>query len=138
MDGHPYYNILPMRYQLADIYIQENLAWDDLIARHRSEIPQLRHMLGDVMRRRRVTGEDTKAGVEHLCTEMSLHEESMALIRERLALQQAYLQRRSGHDLSYDNDSLSRQNTLREEVRDARRTFIDLKCEMLNYLSIIS
>lgn len=127
-----------MRYQLADIYIQENLAWDDLIARHRSEIPQLKLMLGDVLRQRRVIGDDTRAGVDHLCTEMSQHEASMALIRERLALQQAYLQRRSGHDLSYDNDSLTRQNTLREQVRDARRVFIDLKCEMLNYLSIIA
>jgi hypothetical protein len=127
-----------MRYQLADCFIQENHAWDDLIARHKGEIPQLRHMLGDVLSRKRVVGDDTRAGVDHLCTEMSQHEASMTRIREHLADQQHHLRRLSGHDLSADVDSLSRQNILRERIRHAERAFIDLKCEMLNYLSIIA
>lgn len=126
-----------MRYQLAELFMQENHAWDDLITRHRSEIPKFRDRLGDVLSRRRVVGDHTRAGVDSLCTEMSHHEESMALIRERLALQQAYLLSRSGHDLSYDSDSLTRQNSLREEIRHAENAFIHLKCEMLNYLSVI-
>lgn len=127
-----------MRYQLAECFIQENHAWDDLIARHKGEIPQLRHRLGAVLSRKRVVGDDTRAGVDQLCSEMGRHEASMGSLREHLADQQHHLRRLTGHDLSADADSLSRQNLLRERIRHAERAFIDLKCEMLNYLSIIA
>lgn len=128
-----------MNHLIVDFFIKENAAWDDMITRQKSEIPTLENMLNKIVSEKRHIGEQTLANVSHLQHEMSSQKENMQLLKEDLAKQQHYLNSnyRSGNG-SYDVDSLSRQNILREQIRKVERTFIELKCNYLNYMSLIA
>ncbi|MFY7793833.1 MAG: hypothetical protein ACOVQS_08640 [Chitinophagaceae bacterium] len=127
-----------MRYELANYFMLENHAWDDLIARHKSELPRMKDMLGDIVSRRSLIGEDTRAGVDQLCYRMNDQEASLGQLQEHLSLQQQYLSRRTNDDINAESDPLDRQNALRTQIRHASQDFLQLKIQMMNYMSIIA
>jgi hypothetical protein len=127
-----------MRYELANYFMLENHAWDDMLARHRRELPQMKDMLGDIVRRKSHIGEDTLAGVDQLCFRMNDQEASIGQLQEHLSQQQQYLSRRTNDDINGESDPLDRQNDLRMQIRHASRDFLQLKSQMMNYMSIIA
>jgi hypothetical protein len=127
-----------MRYELANYFMLENNAWDDMLARHRRELPQMKDMLGDIVRRKSFIGEDTLAGVDQLCFRMNDQEASIGQLQEHLSRQQQYLSRRTNDDINGESDPLDRQNDLRMQIRHASRDFLQLKSQMMNYMSIIA
>ena len=127
-----------MRYELANYFMLENHAWDDLIARHKSELPRMKDMLGDIVSRRSLIGEDTRAGVDQLCYRMNDQEASLGQLQEHLSLQQQYLSRRTNDDINAESDPLDRQNALRTQIRHASQDFLQLKIQMMNSMSIIA
>jgi hypothetical protein len=127
-----------MRYELANYFMLENHAWDDLLARHRRELPQMKNMLGDIVNRKSLIGEDTREGVDQLCYQMNDQEISLGQLQEHLSLQQQYLSRRTNDDINAESDPLDRQNALRTQIRHASRDFLQLKSQMMNYMSIIA
>lgn len=127
-----------MRYELANYFMLENHAWDDLITRHKRELPRMKDMLGDIVRRKSLIGEDTRAGVDQLCYRMNDQEASLGQLQEHLSLQQQYLSRRTNDDINAESDPLDRQNALRTQIRHASQDFLQLKSQMMNYMSIIA
>ena len=127
-----------MRYELANYFMLENHAWEDLLERHRQELPQMKSQLGDVVRQKSLIGEDTRAGVDQLCYRMNDQEQSLGHLQHHLSLQQQYLSRRTHDDINAENDPLERQNALRTQIRHASRDFLNLKSQMMNYMSIIA
>ncbi|MFZ9589380.1 MAG: hypothetical protein ACO28V_06575, partial [Chitinophagaceae bacterium] len=115
------------------MFMKENDAWDDLIARQSKELPQLENMLASIFNRKNLD-EEIIANASLLKDEMLLQETQMQEIRAHLAKQQDLLaiEKRS---LSYPAHSLLSQNALREKIRDIERKFLDLKCNYLNYLA---
>jgi ATP-dependent Clp protease ATP-binding subunit ClpA len=132
-------NPFAMNHLIVDFFIKENAAWDDMITRQKSEIPTLEKMLNKIISEKKNIGEHTLASVSHLQSEMTSQQKNMQNLKEDLAKQQHYLNSNfmSGNG-SYDVDSLSRQNILREQIRNVERTFIELKCNYLNYMSLIA
>ena len=124
-----------MRYELANYFMLENHAWEDLLERHRQELPQMKSQLGDVVRQKSLIGEDTKAGVDQLCYRMNDQEQSLGQLQHHLSLQQQYLSQRTHDDINAENDPLERQNALRTQIRHASRDFLNLKSQMMNYLT---
>ncbi len=120
--------------KILEMFMKENDAWDDLIARQSKELPQLENMLASIFKRNHNLDEDVIANVSLLKEEMLLQETQMLEIRAHLAKQQDLLaiEKRS---LSYPAHSLLSQNALREKIRDIERKFLDLKCNYLNYLA---
>ena len=120
--------------KILDLFMKENDAWDDLIARQSKELPQLENMLASIFKRNHNLDEDVIANASLLKEEMLLQETQMLEIRAHLAKQQDLLaiEKRS---LSYPAHSLLSQNALREKIRDIERKFLDLKCNYLNYLA---
>jgi len=119
--------------KILEMFMKENDAWDDLIARQSKELPQLENMLTSIFKRKNVD-EEIIANASLLKDEMLLQESQMLEIRAHLAKQQDLLaiEKRS---LSYPAHSLLSQNALREKIRDIERKFLDLKCNYLNYLA---
>lgn len=119
--------------KILEMFMKENDAWDDLIARQSKELPQLENMLASIFKRNNLD-EDIIANASLLKDEMLLQETQMQEIRAHLAKQQDLLaiEKRS---LSYPAHSLLSQNALREKIRDIERKFLDLKCNYLNYLA---
>ena len=116
----------------------ENHAWEDLLERHRQELPQMKNQLGDVVRQKSLIGADTLAGVDQLCYLMNDQEVSLCQLQENLSMQQQYLSRRTNDDINAESDPLDRQNALRMQIRHASRDFLQLKSQMMNYMSIIA
>ena len=118
--------------KILEMFMKENDAWDDLIARQSKELPQLENMLASIFNRKNLD-EEIIANASLLKEEMLQQESQMLEIRAHLAKQQDLLaiEKRS---LSYPAHSLLSQNALREKIRDIERKFLDLKC---NYLTIL-
>jgi hypothetical protein len=119
--------------RILEMFMKENDAWDDLIARQSKELPQLENMLASIFKRNNLD-EEIIANASLLKDEMQLQETQMLEIRAHLAKQQHLLaiEQRS---TSYPAHSLLSQNALREKIRDIERKFLDLKCNYLNYLA---
>jgi len=124
--------------RIVDLFIKENDAWDDMITRQKSEIPTLEKMLSEVIMEKKNIGENALANVSFLKKEMSNQEEHMGALREELAKQQHYLvkEKRADGD-KFAINTVSSQNILRERIRSVERTFIELKCNFLNYMATI-
>jgi hypothetical protein len=122
--------------RIVDLFIKENDAWDDMITRQKSEIPTLEKMLSEVVNEKRNIGEDTLANVTILKREMITQQEHMGALKEELAKQQLFLvkEKKEDGDLFAIN-TVSSQNILRERIRCVERTFIELKCNFLNYMA---
>ena len=124
--------------RIVDLFIKENDAWDDMITRQKSEIPTLEKMLSEVILDRKNIGEDALANVSFLKKEMSNQEEHMGALKEELAKQQHYLVKEKKADGDkFAINTVSSQNILRERIRSVERTFIELKCNFLNYMATI-
>jgi hypothetical protein len=124
--------------RIVDLFIKENDAWDDMITRQKSEIPTLGKMLNDVVNERKHIGEDALANVNFLKKEMLTQEEHMGTLKEELAKQQNYLVKEKKADGdTFAINTVSSQNILRERIRSVERTFIELKCNFLNYMATI-
>jgi hypothetical protein len=122
--------------RIVDLFIKENDAWDDMITRQRSEIPTLEKMLNEVIREKKEMGEHTLASVRLLKEEMHEQEKFMGELKDALAKQQHLLvkEKKSDGD-EFPINSVSSQNILRERIRNVERTFIELKCNFLNYMA---
>ena len=122
--------------RIVDLFIKENDAWDDMITRQKSEIPTLEKMLSEVVNEKRNIGEETLANVTILKREMITQQEHMGALKEELAKQQLFLvkEKKEDGDLFAIN-TVSSQNILRERIRSVERTFIELKCNFLNYMA---
>lgn len=124
--------------RIVDLFIKENDAWDDMITRQKSEIPTLEKMLSDVLNEKKNIGEDTLANVKFLKKEMLTQQEHMGALKEELAKQQHYLVKEKKIDGdTFAINTVSSQNILRERIRSVERTFIELKCNFLNYMATI-
>jgi hypothetical protein len=109
-----------------------------MITRQKSEIPTLEKMLSDVIMEKKNIGEDALANVSFLKKEMSNQEEHMGALKEELAKQQHYLVKEKKEDGDkFAINTVSSQNILRERIRSVERTFIELKCNFLNYMATI-
>jgi hypothetical protein len=122
--------------RIVDLFMKENDAWDDMITRQRSEIPTLEKMLNEVIQEKKDVGEHTLASVRLLKTEMQAQEKFMGELKEELARQQHLLVKEKKADGDrFPINSVSSQNILRERIRNVERTFIELKCNFLNYMA---
>jgi hypothetical protein len=124
--------------KIYDLFMKENDAWNDMITRHRGEIPTLEKMLHEIVLEKRGVGDETLANVQQLQNEMHEQEMHMDALKSELERQQNSLakERRSNGD-PYAINTLFSQNILREKIRGVEKTFLELKCNFLNYLATL-
>ena len=124
--------------RIIDLFMKENDAWDDMITRQSREIPTLERTLSEIFTDHKSVGSDTMANVSFLRSEMQSQERQMVELKNDLARQQTMLARekRSDND-PFAIQTVNSQNILRERIKKVERTFLDLKCNFLNYLATI-
>jgi hypothetical protein len=129
---------ITMDNRILDLFMKENDAWDDMITRQSREIPTLERTLSEIFTDRKGVGRDTLANVTFLRAEMQSQERQMVEIRNDLARQQSLLAREMRSDADpFAIQTVNSQNILRERIKKVERTFLDLKCNFLNYLATI-
>jgi hypothetical protein len=124
--------------RIIDLFMKENDAWDDMITRQSREIPSLERTLSEIFTEHKGVGRDTLANVSYLRLEMQSQERQMVELKNDLARQQSMLaeEKRSDGD-PFAIQTVNSQNILRERIKKVERTFLDLKCNFLNYLATI-
>ena len=124
--------------RIIDLFMKENDAWDDMITRQSREIPTLERTLSEIFKDNKRVGSDTMANVSILRMEMQSQERQMVELKNDLARQQTLLAREKRSDGDpFAIQTVNSQNILRERIKKVERTFLDLKCNFLNYLATI-
>lgn len=129
----------PMTEQaMLDFFIRENDAWEDVIDRRDREIPDLERLMADRMSDMRSMPDTSRDNLKCLHEGMERQRALLLSLRKELEEQQRFLVKGQAMDAdSFAIHSLARQNLLRERIRAAERTFIELKCDFLNQLSAV-
>ncbi len=120
--------------KIVELFMQENSAWDDMINRHRKEIPDLEKMLASIVESKKNIADEVVSNVSALKNEMRQQGNKLEEIREALAQQQLYLEKEKKGD-PCPVQTLMSQNILREGIRMVEKRFLDLKCNYLSYLA---
>jgi uncharacterized protein (UPF0335 family) len=124
--------------RIIDLFMKENDAWDDMITRQSREIPTLERTLSEIFKDNKRVGSDTMANVSILRSEMQSQERQMVELKNDLARQQTLLAREKRSDGDpFAIQTVNSQNILRERIKKVEKTFLDLKCNFLNYLATI-
>lgn len=129
---------ITMDNRILDLFMKENDAWEDMIARQKNELPRLDKMVSSIMADKKIR-EDKATVFSHLRREMEAQARHMAELEQELDKQQKYLneqRRRKGVDPHSINTFFS-QKILRERIKDVEKNFVELKCNYLNYIATI-
>jgi len=128
-----------MDIRVLDLFIKENSAWEDMISRQRKEIPLLDQMITCIVEEKKVLKEDMAEIFRHLRKDMLQQEKYMAELTEELGKQQKYLISEIKNKIGdpYSINTFFSQKILRERIQDVEKSFVELKCNYLNYIATI-
>jgi hypothetical protein len=121
-----------------EMFRKENDAWRHMVDRREKEIPRFERMLAEAKEGVDRLPAKVSRKVDDLQREIVSQEERMTALHRQIDDQQGFL----SHILETESEdpaqvTLSRQNTLRQMVREAERAFLELHCVFLNQLSTL-
>jgi len=127
-----------MNYNILDLFMKENDAWEDMISRQKVELPLLDKMITGIMEEMKMK-DHSKRVFTHLRQEMEVQEKQMEDLERELQKQQDFLerQRRQLGEDPYSINTFFSQKILRERIKDVEKNFVELKCNYLNYIATI-
>jgi len=125
--------------RILELFIKENSAWEDMITRQLKEIPLLDKLISRIVAEKKGIKEEMEKVFRHLKNDMCKQEKHMDDLKEELEKQQQYLalERKSHIGDSYSINALFSQKVLRERIREVEKSFVELKCNYLNYVATI-
>ena len=125
--------------RILELFIKENSAWEDMITRQLKEIPLLDKLITRIVEEKHGIKEEMEKVFRHLKNDMCKQEKHMDDLKEELEKQQQYLalERKSHIGDSYSINALFSQKVLRERIREVEKSFVELKCNYLNYVATI-
>jgi hypothetical protein len=121
-----------------EMFRKENDAWRHMVDRREREIPHFERMLAEAARDSDRLPAYVFRKVDDLQKEIVSQEERMTALQRQIDDQQGFL----SHILETEiegpgQQTLNRQNTLRQMAREAERGFMELKSVFLNILSTL-
>lgn len=118
------------------LYMNENEGWQQVLQVQTNEIPTMKKMLNEIMGEEQLAGEE-KAGKNHFDRQLVVQQNEMQQLNNELGEQQKRLAMDCETNMQYDIDAFCTQDILRERIKAIEKTYIDLKCNFMNYLSIV-
>jgi hypothetical protein len=128
-----------MDYRILDLFMKENSAWEDMISRQRAELPILDTLITNIITEKKNMKDEVEKIFRFLKNEMIEQEKHMDDLKHELEKQQKYLvaERRRSIGDPYSINTLFSQKVLRERIKDVEKSFVELKCNYLNYVATI-
>lgn len=110
-----------------------------MISRQRGEIPILDGMITNIVEGKKEMKEDMIKVFRFLKNEMNQQVKHMDDLREELTKQQKYLitERKNTIGDPYSINTFFSQKVLRERIKEVEKSFVELKCNYLNYVATI-
>jgi hypothetical protein len=118
------------------LYMNENEGWQQVLQVQTNEIPTMKKMLNEIMEEEQLAREE-KAGKNHFNRRLAEQQNEMQQLNNELGEQQKRLAMDCETNMQYDIDAFCTQDILRERIKAIEKTYIDLKCNFMNYLSIV-
>jgi len=125
--------------RILELFIKENSAWEDMITRQIKEIPLLDKLITGIVEEKKGIKVEMENVFRHLKTDMHKQEKHMDDLKEELQKQQQYLawERKSHIGDAYSINAIFSQKVLRERIKEVEKSFVELKCNYLNYVATI-
>jgi hypothetical protein len=121
------------------LFINENAGWQSAIKAQVKEIPQLKIMLANVQNADNINGPADKTSTDiFFNSELMQQQNEMKKLDEAIEEQQKRLLQDCDLKNQQDVDAFCNQDILRQRIKAIEKTYIDLKCNFMNYLSTIS
>jgi hypothetical protein len=118
-------------------YLNENEGWQQVIQMQRNEIPQLEKILTTIIYDEHTAKDKMELGKLHFGQQLEMQSKEMALLNQELDVQQKRLANDCDTDIENDIDAFCTQDILRQRIRDIEKTYLELKCNFMTYLSTV-
>jgi hypothetical protein len=123
-----------MRFQR---FINENRSWQECIEVHQREIPGMQQLLAVAEADEAISPQERHACRYHFRELLTHQQEEMQRVKSELDEQQKRLSADCASNAVYDIEALCYQDIIRNEVKELQKTFLDLKCNFLSFLSTV-
>ena len=120
------------------LFIHENNGWQQSLQVHKHEIPQMKKLLAEAIKDEQITEEQKLPATTHFNTELMTQEKEIGKLTNDLEAQQQRLTKDWEGNIQYDIDSFCTQDILRDRIKAIEKSYIDLKCNFMNYLATIA
>ena len=118
-------------------YINENEGWQHILQEQTNEIPQMQKMLNSADSDDVLTKEKNEINEVHFGKQLSMQEKEFNQLKEEINKQQARLCEDCKTDRLEDINAFCTQDILRERIRAIEKSYVELKCNFMAYLSTI-
>jgi hypothetical protein len=116
-------------------FINENRGWQQSLDVYRREMPEMQQLLTDAEADESISPQERDACTYHFRAEFSHQLEGMEQVKNDLAEQQERLSKDCASNAVYDIEALCYQDIIRSRVKELQKTFIELKCNFMSFLS---
>jgi hypothetical protein len=118
-------------------FINENKGWQQSLEVHQREMPEMQLLLTETEADESISQQERDACRYHFRAEFSHQMEEMQQVKNELAEQQKRLSADCASNAVYDIDALCYQDIIRSRVKELQKTFIELKCNFMSFLSTV-
>ena len=121
-------------------YQDENEGWKQTIHLQANEIPKMNEILNSVIRDNELSPRERETGEGHFIVQLVNKHLEMQQLDSEIGRQQERLQRISTMDKTEvmdDIDAFCTQDILRERIRNIEKSYLEMKCNFMSYLSTI-
>lgn len=118
-------------------YLNENEGWQQVIQQQRKEIPELEKILTTVIYDEISPVDEITSCKIHFGKQLEIQRIEMTLLNGELEEQQKRLVKDCENGNCNDIDAFCTQDILRQRIRDIEKTYVELKCNFMTYLSTV-
>lgn len=118
-------------------YLNENKNWQKILQQQTSEIPEMEKVLTSVNCDDAVCKEEIELGRAHFGKQLQMQQKEMKLLNGEIGEQQKRLSKECEVDTDNGIEAYCTQDILRERIRDIEKTYVELKCNLMTYLSTV-
>ena len=118
-------------------YINENEGWQKILELQTNEIPEMEKMLTTIIEEDQFTKKEKERRKVHFSRQLEMQQKQIMKLNSEFGQQQQRLSLDCENDIVNDIDAFCTQDILRERIRDIEKTYVELKCNFMNYLSTI-
>jgi hypothetical protein len=116
-------------------FINENKGWQQSLEVYQREMPEIQQLLAEAEADESISPLERDTCKYHFRAGFSHQLEEMEQVKNDLNQQQNRLSKDCASNDVYDIEALCYQDIIRSRVKELQKTFIELKCNFMSFLS---